>query len=100
MATLGAHDKGDLIKCTGTWTDANGVAVDPTIVIFKFKNPAGTITSYTYGEDSEVVRDGAGIYHVEVNANASGMWIYRFESSGTGQAAEEERFIISESDFD
>ena len=95
-----AFDKGDLVRCTGTFTNSAGTVVDPTVVLFKVKSPAGTTTTYTYGTDVEVVRDSAGVYHVDVDGNAAGQWYYRVYSTGTGQAAEEGRFSVDGSEFD
>lgn len=88
------HDKGDLVRCTGTFTDSDGDAQDPTAVYFQVMTPANETTTYTYGEDDEVVKASTGIYYVDVDANAEGKWRYRFYSTGTGQAAEEELFWV------
>lgn len=99
MATINVHDEGDLVRCSGAFTDSDGNATDPTVVLFKFQNPAGTETSYTYGVDAELVKDSTGNYHVDINANAVGTWYYRFYSTGTGQAADESAFIVADSEF-
>jgi hypothetical protein len=88
------HDKGDLVRCVGVFTDANGDPVDPAVLIFKFKTPGGTITTYTFGVDAQLVKDSTGTYHTDVDANAAGTWEYRYEGTGTGQAAGEAHFFI------
>lgn len=100
MAIPNAYDQKDLVQCTATWTNSAGTKIDPTAVIFKFKNPAGTITTYTYGVDPELVKEETGVYHVDLDAATSGTWYYRFESTGTGQGADEAQFEIYESEFD
>ena len=101
MAIPNAYDQKDLVRCTATWTNSAGTKIDPTAVIFKFKfTLSGTITTYTYGVDAELVKEETGVYHVDIDANASGTWYYRFESTGTGQGADETHFIIHESEFD
>jgi hypothetical protein len=92
-------DKGDKVRCTGSFTDKDGVAVDPTTVNFKFKKPGATPTVYVFGTDSQVVKDSVGNYHVDLNADQSGTWFYRFESTGNEQAAGEAEFIVSRSQF-
>ena len=87
------------MRCSAVFTNSSGTAIDPTAVLFKVTNPAGTPTTYTYGEDDELVKDSVGNYHVDVDANAAGVWRYRFYSTGTGQAAEEGMFIVEESAF-
>ena len=97
--TINTYDVGGLIRCSAIFTNIAGAAVDPAVVKFKFRTPAGTITTYTYGTDAALVKDSTGNYHVDVNATGEGMWFYRFESTGTGQAAEEHNFFIANSEF-
>lgn len=92
-------DKGDLIRCTATFTTSAGVALDPSAVIFETKDPDGNVTTLIYGEDDEVVKLSTGVYYVDVDADQAGQWWCRFYSTGTGQAAEEEKFIVNSSEF-
>lgn len=92
--TINSYDVGDLIRCTGTFTNAAGTAVDPTTVTFKVEDASGDVTSYVYDTDPEVVRDGTGVYHVDVSIDEAGRWQFRWESTGTGQAAGESEFWI------
>lgn len=79
------YDKGDLIRITGTFKDASLVAYDPTVVKCQVQTPAGVETTYTYPTDAAVVKDSTGNYHLDVSANASGTWWYRWYATGTGQ---------------
>ncbi|MCI0420075.1 MAG: hypothetical protein L0312_12765 [Acidobacteria bacterium] len=97
MALL--YDKGDIVRVSGAFTNDAGVAQDPTTVIFRFVNPAGTSTTYTFGVDGALVKDSIGNYHVDIDANAEGDWHYRWESTGTGQAADEGQFRVDDSRF-
>jgi len=92
--------QGAVVRVTGTFTNAAGSPTDPTTVIFKFKNPLGVTTTYTYPTDSQLVKSSTGIYYVDVNADISGAWRTRFYSTGTGKAADEDFFMVAESDFD
>jgi hypothetical protein len=94
-----SYDVGDVVRCTGTFTDADGNVVDPTAVTFKFEDPSGNETSYVYGTDPEVVRVSQGVYRVDVTIDESGIWYYRFVSTGTGAAASEEFFKIRPTRF-
>jgi uncharacterized protein YfaS (alpha-2-macroglobulin family) len=89
------YDNGDLVRCTAAFTDTAGTAIDPTTVSFRVKDPAGTITTYAYGTDSELVKDSTGNYHVDIDANTDGIWAYRFSSTGAGQAAAEATFRVN-----
>jgi hypothetical protein len=98
MTTPNAYDVGDLVRCTGTFA-TDGVNVDPTAVLFSVKAPSGTETDYTYGVGVQVVKSATGIYYVNVSAAESGMYKYRFYSTGTGQAASEGQFRVRASFF-
>ncbi len=96
---MNVYDNGDLVRCTGTFTTAAGVVQNPAAVLCKYMTPAGTTTTLTYGVDAALVRASTGIYYVDVNANASGIWKYRFYSTGNGQAAGESSFRVRVSEF-
>jgi hypothetical protein len=96
--TRNLYDIGDLVRCTGTFA-SSGTNVNPSAVMFKVRTPAGVVTTYTYGVDAALVRDATGVYHVDVSADTAGDWLYRFWSTGTGQAAEEGRFRVQSSLF-
>jgi hypothetical protein len=98
--TIKEYDLGDAVTVRAAFTNpTTQAALDPDAVFFKYKNPAGTIVTLQYGSDAALVKDSTGIYHVDVNANAAGKWLYRFYSTGTGQAAEEGAFKIRRSSF-
>lgn len=91
--TKNAYDIGDMVRCTGTFT-ASGSSVNPAAIMFKVKTPAGVVTTYTYGTDAALVRDATGVYHVDVSVAEAGEYVYRFWSTGTGQAAAEGQFVV------
>lgn len=91
--TIKTYQIGDAPRCSAEFRNAAGTLIDPSTVVFKFTTPAGVVTTYTYPA-AEVVKDGVGLYHVDLNANARGIWLYRWESTGTGQAAEQHEFTV------
>ena len=93
------YDVGDLVRVTGTLTDADGTATDATQITFKIKTPAGTTTSYVYGVDAEVVKSATGIYYTDVSVTSPGHWHYRVISTGTGQAAADGVFFARTNEF-
>lgn len=96
-----AYDLNDLVRCKARFRNPDNADayVDPTTVTFKFKNPAGTTTTYVYGTDAQLVKESTGVYRVDVAANAAGTWHWRFESTGTGKAAEEGTFRVEATAF-
>lgn len=92
---MNTYTEGELVKCTGTFTDEDGVAQDPTGVRFVQENPTGASTEYVFGTDIEVVKDSTGVYHVNVDTTGHpGTWKYRFYGTGTGQAAGQLKFKV------
>jgi hypothetical protein len=96
---MNRYTKGAKVRLSAAFTDSNDTAVDPTAVVFKAKNPAGTVTTYTYGADAELVKDSTGNYHVDLDLDTSGQWIYRFAGTGTAKAADEEALEVRPSAF-
>ena len=87
------YDVGDLIRISGSFDNSAGVAIDPATVTLEIKAPTGTVSTCTYvGED--ITKDAVGRYHGDVDITVSGAWHYRWSSTGTGQAAGEDHFII------
>jgi uncharacterized protein YfaS (alpha-2-macroglobulin family) len=91
---MNLYDVGDLVRCTGAFANSAGVAVDPAAVFCKVRKPEGTVTLYTYGVDGALVKAAAGNYYVDVPITASGVWYYRFYSTGIGQTAGETAFRV------
>lgn len=98
MMTRNAYDIGDLVRCTSAFA-ASGTNVNPEAIMFKVKTPSGVVTTYTYGTDTALVRDATGVYHVDVSATEAGEYVYRFWSTGIGQAAAEGQFVVKSTLF-
>ena len=91
---INSYVRGALVRCSVVFENAAGTDVDPAAVTFRFKTPAGTITSYVHGVDAQVVKDAVGTYRTDVNAAAEGEWHYRWEGSGANQAAADGQFTV------
>lgn len=89
------YNLGALVHLTGEFTDTlTGDDVDPSQVSLSIRNPDGEITTYTYGDDSEMIQDSAGHYSADITVDLVGEWYYRWWSSGTGQASKEGMFEV------
>lgn len=93
------YDKGDVLRVTATYTNAAAAAVDPAVVKFSFKDPAGFVTTYTYLTDAQLVRSAAGIYYVDVRFTLPGSWFVRHWSTGTGEASSETEYYVKQGAF-
>lgn len=76
-----------------TFATPAGVAVDPTTVSLTVKTPT-TETTYVYGEDAEMQRSEAGSYFADIDLDEEGQWWYRWHSTGSGKAADENPLFV------
>lgn len=90
---------GNLVRVSVVFTNTAGAAVDPTVVKCLVRTPAGVTTTLTYGTDAALIKATTGSYYLDVDASSEGIWYYRFYSTGTGQAAADGAFAISDSVF-
>ena len=95
------YDKGDKARCRVEFRDEdnNDALVDPTAVSFKSLTSASVLTTYVYGTNAQLVREATGRYYVDIDLNAAGTWYFRFESTGTYQAAGEGAMIVTAGAF-
>jgi hypothetical protein len=96
---MNSYALGNLVRVSVIFTNSAGTAIDPGAVKCQVRLPAGTITTYTYGVDAGVVKDSTGNYHLDIDANTAGEWLYRWYSTSTGQAASEAVFTVEASVF-
>lgn len=90
---MNLYQKGELVRIAGTFTTLAGAAQDPSTVSLKVTKPSGTTTTYAYNPGT-IVKDGTGLYHLDVSADEVGRWYYTWISTGTGQAAENGEFMV------
>lgn len=84
---MASFNIGDRVRVTGTVEQADGTNIDPTVVKSWFRTPAGTITTYTYLTDAQLVKSAVGVYYMDVDLDTVGRWYYGFYSTGTGKAS-------------
>lgn len=94
---MNTYDIGDRRRLSATFRDEDSTLVDPTTVTFSLRDPDDFVISYVYGEDSELVRDSTGVYHVDWDIVTAGYHHWRFECTGNIAVAEESRFGVRES---
>lgn len=86
---------GSLERVSVTFTGTNGAVADPTAVTCRYRSPAGTETSLTYGVDGSLVKDSTGVYHVDIPCTVAGIWRARFAGTGAVVAAAEDSFTVA-----
>jgi hypothetical protein len=95
-----AYDIGDLVRIKATFRDpeANDAYIDPATVTLKVKDPAAVTTTYTLA-GGQVIKDSTGHYHYDLSVATAGLWSYRWETTGTYQAAQEATFTVNAGAF-
>ena len=93
---------GGTAHVSGTFYDHDGNLVDPSNVDFYWYTPTAgsTVITGTYSQvDPELVNPSTGVYYVDLNTTEEGTWHYRWEGSGTWNAAMEGTFVVGASSF-
>jgi len=86
------YDPGSKIRLSVRFTVAS-VLTDPTGVSVKVKDPAGVVTTYTFG-GGQVIKDSAGNYHRDITPATPGRWYYRYIGTGAVEATTEDSFRV------
>lgn len=91
-------DVGAVVKA-GVDIDIDGFLADPGALVVRYRDPEGNTTTKTYGSDAEVVRDGVGLYHIDVHTDDNGEWAVRWSGTGEAAGAKEYSFHVRQSRF-
>ena len=91
------YDKEDLIRLTGRFT-VSSVLTDPTAVTLAIINPDRATGIYTFAA-AQVTNPSTGIYYRDISLDKVGRWDYRFEGTGTVQAAGDGLLLVRRTDF-
>ena len=95
--TISTYDIGDQVRATGTFTDIDGIAADPTTITFTYRIDEGTPVALVYGTDLAVKRSGTGVYYVDLTIATAGTYFMRWAGTGTTIAAGEDYFEVRKS---
>lgn len=91
------YDKEDLVRLTGNFY-VSDVLTDPTAITLLVISPDRVTGTYTYAA-AELTQSSTGIYYRDVSLDQVGRWDYRYEATGTVQAAEDGRLMVRRTDF-
>lgn len=86
------YDIGDVVRIYGAFSQAS-IPIDPSTVTLQVAAPDATSVTYTYA-GATIVKDSVGNYHVDIDILQRGTYRYRWSSTGTGKAAEENWFQV------
>ena len=97
---INVYQIGDVCRIDKTFTDVNGAPIDPAANSLYVTPPGGPTTGYVYGTAVEITRTAVGVFYALIPLTAAGVrWLYRWESTGAGQSAEEAVLMVELSDF-
>ena len=91
------YEIGQIVRMTGTFTDSDGNAQDPTEVYLDLLEPDETASTLQYGVDAGMTKSATGIYYFDQAIDQDGFWYYRWYSTGTGEASDESYFRVRKS---
>lgn len=92
---INQYDQGSLVRVSATFT-VNGVVTDPTGITLTVSKQDGTTATYTFAA-SQVTRDSAGKYHVDLDTTGGvrGPWRYEWSGTAPAQAAADGVFYLN-----
>ena len=73
---------------------ADDALADPDGLVFRLREPDGTLVYYTYGVDPELEKESTGLYHAYFDCVQVGAHHWRYDATGDVAAAEESRFWV------
>ncbi len=96
------HQIGDAVRITVSFRAlASGALADPTTITVKTRvHKSGSVSTFVFGTDVEVVKDSTGVYHFDLTFAEAGTHFWRFSGGGAVQAATEGSFDVARSRFE
>jgi len=91
---MNEYPVGNVVRIYGTWS-ISGTAINPTAVLLELQR-GETKNRFVYGQDVEVKLLVTGTYYMDVVADPKGLYTYLWYSSGTGQAAQQKNFLVTD----
>lgn len=91
------YTRPNLIEISTTFKNSAGAVADPTTVTGAFEDGSGTVTTYFYGTDVELVKDSTGVYHYNISLAANGdteIYHYRLFGEGAVVGSVQDFFVV------
>lgn len=91
------HFVGGSIELVATFS-VDGTLTDPSTISLSIMDPAGAVTTYTYGA-AQITKDSTGVFSKNISLTTEGNWKWRWVGTGTVVAAEEGEVYVKPSEF-
>ena len=92
---MAAYQRGQSVKLSVAFTDANGAAANPTMVTCKVEEPDKTETTYTSISVPAITNPSTGAFQLILAPDQSGNHTYRWTgTTGAAIAVDEDQFHV------
>ena len=91
---MNEYPVGNLVSVVAHFS-ISGIAINPTAVWVEVQKNT-TRTQFVYGVNPEIVMLATGTFLMNVLADVKGLYYYLWYSSGTGQAAQQKSFQVTD----
>lgn len=86
---MDTYFQGQSVRIYGRFFGWENQLTDPTTITIRICAPGWIIVGL-----KEVIRDGEGLYHVEVVADKPGLWTWRWETTGGVWTGDQGSFYV------
>ena len=71
-----------------------GRPADPTTLTLRVTKPGLAPDTYTFPDDTVIVKDGVGQYHADILLDTAGAWSYAWTGTGTATFSKGRSFFV------
>lgn len=90
---------GSAARMTVACAGPDGAYADPIELRLRTLDPAGTVTTYTYPDAAEIIRDAIGHFRADIPLPLAGAWYWRWEAGQPSVGVAEGRLDVLPSRF-
>lgn len=92
---MNEYPLGNIVRVSASFESSSGTPMNPSAVLVKLKKGESN-SVFVYGVNSQVRQDVTGTYFMDVVADPIGLYTYLWYSTGTGQAAKQQNFRVTD----
>lgn len=87
---------GNVVRVSATFRSPSGTLMNPQAVLCSVKKGNAAKVTFVYGQ-GQIQQTVTGTYFLDVVADPVGLYTYNWYSTGTGQAAGQDNFVVTDS---
>jgi hypothetical protein len=86
---------GETVKFSTVISDMNSAVADPVGgVTFMIHSPSGTVSTYIYGTDVEIIKASTGKYSINLDVAEVGTYTYRWKTMTPAVSIKEDTILV------